>query len=547
MAQSVGLLMVEEGLLSREALERAVSRKERDGGSLALNLVLEGAVDEGTLVHFYAERYSLPTADESQLQNIDDETFSLIPLEIAYDSGIIALYCQDETHLAVGLVDPSDRGLIAEATFFSGYTLVQHLITVSQMARHFARLTKQPWKIAAAEAEALARQSVPPQQAVHGLLEQTEAIDQHLEAALEADLDEVYYPNQPLDFGDGRQEDVSSTGQFLITDDAAEGVSRIHIQAPEEGEQGTSPVVVDMHEFQQEHGDTDEYLAVSETATASSPANPFRRADITKQVAVSMGLGEQDPAAEESPKVIEGHAETATGRVTVLGVNLDVNRTTGEHKAMVPVVSSRRSQFGERPKTSVPSVPVQGPLSSDVAKSCRLLTLLGTTLGADDPLVAGIVKGISVALNEVKERDQLGDAVVRGLGSVYQTAALMTLNGPRAVIWRAVDKGKPSEALAGTTITLRAGGVLHRIAQERQFFFGPLPAESNLREAVDNPHAHPVLVAPIELRGKTIILLYIDAGSSDFPSPGPAVEKLLVDISKGLERVILLRKRGRRK
>ena len=545
MAQSIGLLMVREGLLTRESLERALQRKEREGGSLALNLVLEGAVDEGRLSEFYRDRYQLPVAEEIQLQSVDDVTFSLIPLEIIYDSGIIPLFLPDEENLAVGLVDPTDRGLIAEATFFSGYNLHQHLITVSQMARHFARLAKQHWKIGAAEAEALARAAVDvPDSATEDLLEQADVLESRLEAALEADLDEIYHPNAPLEIApEFAGENLTQTGSFLITDRAAEGVSRIHLQPPSEIESAEKPVIVDAAEFQRELGDADEYTAVSDDAVAEE--NPFLEVEITQQVALGIGLDESVDI--EPQRILEGEADTDKGTVRVLGINLDQIARSGDFSSPYPVISTRVSQFGDRPKTAVPTMPSLQAIPKDVNVNCHLLTLLGEKLGVADLEVAEAVTQICQRALEVTERDRLGDAIVQGLAPFFKSVAVMTLNGPRGVLWRCMRDGKPANELIGKTAEIQEGGVLHRIATERKFYFGALPIDCAVRDVTQNKHLNRVFLAPIELRGKTILMLYLDPGSAEFRSPGSSIEKLLVDVSKGLERVILMRKRGRRK
>ena len=556
MNQSIGLLMVEEGLLSAESLERALVRKEREGGSLALNLVLEGAIDEQSLASFYASRYSLSQVGEDTLDEVNADTFALVPLEIIYDSGILPLALQDETHLAVGLVDPTDRGLIAEATFFSGYTLVQHLITVSQMARYFAMLSGNPWRIGSAEAEALSRAAKPADNkaAADSLLEQTVALEDRLESALEASLDEVYHPNQPLEIAPEHQAeadaaanspDLRTSGAFFIADRAAEGVSRIQIEAPPAPGPRPPALVVGVDQFQQEHGQTAEHDAIHETDV--QPANPFVRVDITQQMAANISLGDgQESPATLIPRVLEGEADTDTGKMKVLGINLDLTSKSDDFETIQPVIETRQRAFGHRPKTAVPSI-ARRRKGLDISKNCYLLTLLSKNLGPEDADAVSAVRDLSTRLGEVRGRDELGDAIIDGLSSVYDSVAVMTLNGPRAVVWRcATGDEEATNKAVGQTVELESGGVFHRIAENRQFFLGPLPLESPVRDVLDNHHIHDVLVAPVELRGKTILLLYLDGGKK-MPSPGTAIEHLLVDIAKGLERVILLRKRGRRK
>ena len=178
----------------------------------------------------------------------------------------------------------------------------------------------------------------------------------------------------------------------------------------------------------------------------------------------------------------------------------------------------------------------------------HLLTRLGDVLGEANPSVAASLGQISAQLASVRHRDALGEAVVNGLSDWYDQVAVMTLNGPRAVLWRCSRAGAPNEALVGRAVDIVEGGVMARATQERVFYYGPLPAASKLRDGLGITHGRSVLVAPIDMRGKTILLLALDPGAgAPWRSPGSHLERLLVDLAKGLERVILLRRRGRRK
>ena len=148
-SNSFGEILVDRGILSAEALEQAVRLKERLGGSLAVNLVLSGAVDDQTLATFYQERFGIDRVSEEALEQVDGDAFKLIPVEIIYDSGIfpLARLGPKGQTLIVGIIDPSEPDVLEEASFFAALELEPRLMTIGQMARHYPRMTGKRWKI----------------------------------------------------------------------------------------------------------------------------------------------------------------------------------------------------------------------------------------------------------------------------------------------------------------------------------------------------------------------------------------------------------------
>jgi hypothetical protein len=438
--------------------------------------------------------------------------------------------------------------LIAEATFFSGYKLQQRLITVSQMARHFSRLARQPWKLSVADAQSLGQAPVvKPEIAkqVDALLEQTSGMEVHLEEALAASLDEVYGEGEAyVDTGpvlvSGVVEDAVMATQesvkILLPRDAAESVSRVVMEAAAEPKPEPEPVKVKLNKA------TPSPLPEAEPRPAKK-ANPFAKRSVTDKM-IALGLAKPK---KKTKRVVAGRVRTKTGPVKVLGITLEKTEPDPLIIDPVAVVTPSVSQFRSRPKTAVPARPSQAPLDQASRRNFRLLTRLRDMFGEADDGVALAIEAVSDDLAKATERDSLGQATVDGLGEEYERAAIFTLSGPRAVVWRCKIGGLEAKNVIGKTIEIQQGALLHRIAEERVFYFGPLSKESKLRRVLGIDHSNDLLIAPIELRGKTILILLLDAGDRPFPSPGGYIERLLSDISKGLERVILMRKRGRRK
>ena len=152
-ARSLGQILLARGVLSTRELEAAVRLKDAGGGSLAVNLVLTGAVDDKTLATFYHQHFKLRRVSEAQLAQVTREIFSLIPVEIIYDTGIFPLgfepgAASEQERLLVGVIDPSEASALDEAAFFAAFDLVPCVMSVGQMARHYLRLTGKRWRVA---------------------------------------------------------------------------------------------------------------------------------------------------------------------------------------------------------------------------------------------------------------------------------------------------------------------------------------------------------------------------------------------------------------
>lgn len=137
----------DSGQVSPEDIDAALRSKALNGGSLALNLVLRGSIDEEMLADFYCEVGSMRRASAGEIDGVASEVFALIPIEIVYDTGIVPLHLVSEERLAVGVVDPTEPERLEEAEFFAGYAFEPRVISVTQMARTFERLAGHPWKV----------------------------------------------------------------------------------------------------------------------------------------------------------------------------------------------------------------------------------------------------------------------------------------------------------------------------------------------------------------------------------------------------------------
>ncbi len=159
--------------MSAESLEQALRLKERQGGSLALNLVLTGAVDDEVLAAFYEERFRMPRLTEAELVEVGAEALKVLPSEIIYDCGILPIrpLGDEGGRMLVGVLDPMEPEELEEASFFAGLDLVPRLMTVGQLARHHLRLTGRRWRIDPETIESRRRTSRARQEALAAMEE----------------------------------------------------------------------------------------------------------------------------------------------------------------------------------------------------------------------------------------------------------------------------------------------------------------------------------------------------------------------------------------
>lgn len=151
MTQQIAQTLLAAGFATQSMIDRAVRSRVAHGGSLASHLVLHGVLPDLSVALWFARRYHLPLATETDLNNVSDELARLLPEEIVYEAGLLPLRRATERSLIVGWVDPTEPGRVEEAEFFAGYAIEPHVLTTVQMASAYERLLHRTWKVPSAD------------------------------------------------------------------------------------------------------------------------------------------------------------------------------------------------------------------------------------------------------------------------------------------------------------------------------------------------------------------------------------------------------------
>lgn len=119
MAFRIGEMLVKEGLITKEDLEKALQKQKGTGKKLGSTLVEMGLIDEKTLVKFLSKQLGVPPVDLSTLKAIPDDVLALVPAETAYRYQVLPLGRKGNT-LFIAMVDPTNVIAIDEIKFLTG-------------------------------------------------------------------------------------------------------------------------------------------------------------------------------------------------------------------------------------------------------------------------------------------------------------------------------------------------------------------------------------------------------------------------------------------
>jgi len=110
-----------EGLITREALDRALQEQKATGMRVGYNLVKLGYINEVELTRMLARQFRMPAVDLTNFE-VDARIAKLIPAELAQRHLVLPLKREGRT-LTVAMADPSDLGVVDDLKFITRYDI----------------------------------------------------------------------------------------------------------------------------------------------------------------------------------------------------------------------------------------------------------------------------------------------------------------------------------------------------------------------------------------------------------------------------------------
>jgi type IV pilus assembly protein PilB len=125
LAKKIGELLVQEGLVTVDQLNRALEEQQQSGERIGEALVKLGIVGEDTLLEFIARQFHCPQVNLSKL-NTPKEVLALIPLDIMHKYQAVPFGIMGNT-LNVAMADPGNLFVIDDLRFLTRKNIQVHV------------------------------------------------------------------------------------------------------------------------------------------------------------------------------------------------------------------------------------------------------------------------------------------------------------------------------------------------------------------------------------------------------------------------------------
>src|ERR671924_2233817 len=120
-AMRLGDLLLKEGLITREQLDKALLEGKQNGTRLGYALVKLGYVQETDITKMLARQFRMPAVDLSRFE-VDPRIAKLIPADLATKHLVLPLK-RDGRTLTVAMADPTNLGVIDDLKFITRYDI----------------------------------------------------------------------------------------------------------------------------------------------------------------------------------------------------------------------------------------------------------------------------------------------------------------------------------------------------------------------------------------------------------------------------------------
>lgn len=119
--ERLGDLLIREGLITKEQLEKALQEQKQNGTRVGYNLVKLGFIKETELTKALARQYKMPAVDLAKFE-VDPKIAKLIPSDLATKHFVLPLK-RDGRTLTVAMADPTNLGVIEDLKFITRYDI----------------------------------------------------------------------------------------------------------------------------------------------------------------------------------------------------------------------------------------------------------------------------------------------------------------------------------------------------------------------------------------------------------------------------------------
>ncbi len=117
----LGDLLLREGLITKDQLDKALQEQKSSGQRLGYNLVKMGFVQETEITKMLARQYRMPAVDLARFE-VDPKIVKMIPADVALKHLVLPLKREGRT-LTVAMADPTNLSVLDDLKFITRYDI----------------------------------------------------------------------------------------------------------------------------------------------------------------------------------------------------------------------------------------------------------------------------------------------------------------------------------------------------------------------------------------------------------------------------------------
>jgi hypothetical protein len=550
------------GFATQAMLDRAIRSCVSNGGSLAVHLVLQGVLPDALVARWFARRYQMPLALDADVDRVSTEIARLLPDEVVYEAGLLPLCRWTERSLVVGWVDPTEPGRVEEAEFFSGYTILPHVMTAFQMATAFERVWQRSWKVPSAELLAAKRRQAATVFAAEQLFDWLDLLVT-LELQVEQSRQSAPASTTAVDANDPMS--GPAHGRTFESRPSGSALRRSRFETTDEEAVFSRDVASELPVRVDHAGDVSgaarDTETVREPVKPPIPQPPVKVSDQTEDnesIKASLITGmfraptaeqiELEQARRRLQQLPHYRRSERSGALPSISADTDSHRSDEAHypppSALAPgnsVGRPRQVTPASTLTTGSYAAAIPLPVSSGTFHQlpARIFDASGPAQGPVRAAFRSAVKG----LNACGSREAIAREIVQSLGIVFDNVLLLQPRLPHLQVWDASLRiGNPR--LVGREFEMVDDGFWQRVRIEQLTFRGALLPDDPLRVLIGRELGSDTLVLPLVMNRRTVAILVLDNGRyQQLPSCGGLFKPFDEAITEALRRMIITNKR----
>src|SRR5579859_1478071 len=145
----LGDLLIREGLITKDQLEKGLAEQKANGTRLGYNLVKLGFVQETEITKMLARQYRMPAVDLARFE-VDPKIIKMIPADVALKHCVLPLK-RDGRTLTVAMADPTNLSVLDDLKFITRYDIFpviagEYTLRVA-LEKHYEQVDQQLGKL----------------------------------------------------------------------------------------------------------------------------------------------------------------------------------------------------------------------------------------------------------------------------------------------------------------------------------------------------------------------------------------------------------------